>query len=466
MRKKLNKEVLGISALLDRPHPTLTSLTSRTFGLFDVLKQLYSKFSTALPHNIVATSIPCPIPDTSVEALTFNFDEGHSGRFTIPAAADVGASLPFDYVYTTPDPAAYIRTHLSFQPPLPPDPSAPQIFFAPGLNTLHQPAEGETSTPHRLAHYVRVLLYLPMAQIHIGTQMDQGDAELDASSSPFLRRLLKIVSPLLPERGRPIVDGKHILWKPTMLDAMQAALSQFNVIDTPLKQCFRKLLDNTRGPHAQPVTFVVFSRAAIELMAALHKHVEKSDKLDESKMEMKERLRKFVTVLTIGVPCNNFPDGPAYIHLSSWTDPLTKVIGVNPKRTSGAGKDAVFLTCDSPWNEKASDNHNFGAVTAQYLTIVMRANAVRSLRTLWELGQGKGIIIPENATELIKALIVLTRSKEWLFIPEEAMEGLSEDAFPNDEEAATLLAEGLGREFVHQVGAAFPSSLNDGSCSK
>lgn len=440
-----------------RPHPLVAAGIHNSFGFFGVLRQLYEKVSSAMPPNLEGTKVSSGISDQLAEGYTYNYDEGHAGRFTLPPEKDVGASLAFDHVYTQDAPFDYVCEHLTFPPPVPvEDGPSMSLFFSPGLNTLHQPAPGETTTPQRLAHYVRTLLHLPMAQIHIGTSMDQGDAVVDATNAPILRGLLYLFNGLIPEAARPKVDGNTLIWEAGSLDGMQAGLSQFNFIDTPLKERFRKMFDDTKTADAKPVTFAVYSRASIEMCAALKKHYEESRKAGEKNGQIFDRLRKYVTILTIGVATSGFPDGPAYVHLSAWADPLASSMGVNGERTRGAGRDAIFVNCDTPYNKESFDNHNFGSITAQYLAIVMSANGVKDVRTLWDKGQKGELKTIEKEVKVLAAMIVLTDGLKWLWTEDEAMAGVPDGTFPEAEAARELLTAQFGEEFVKQISAAFP----------
>ena len=209
----------------------------------------------------------------------YNYDEGHAGRYSVPATD--GASLDPAYVLQRPDPLQYVASRLTFHrtasdesprhatftravdfavpedEPLPVPEEAPEdpgtadaaadgeaepeaepeadgdaetevdteaaaennaaaaaaaaaepevaelddtlpevTIFIPGLNTVHEPLDGEMTTVDRLIHYVRVLQVVSMAQLHLGTSFDQAHLHVDAGSSPLFRALMD--SPVLP----------------------------------------------------------------------------------------------------------------------------------------------------------------------------------------------------------------------------------------------------------------------------
>lgn len=149
-----------------------------------LVSQIRTLFGPALPDSILFSD--APVPDPALDGFTFKttFDEGFCGHFSIPGAVD-GAAAFFDDVLSAPDPFALMENSLLFTPEAgAADLAAGElVVFQPGLNTLHalKPDDpslaSETSTPQRLQHYVNTLK-VPMLQIHLGTDFDQGDAVL------------------------------------------------------------------------------------------------------------------------------------------------------------------------------------------------------------------------------------------------------------------------------------------------
>lgn len=380
---------------------------------------------------------------------TFNYDEGHAGRFSVPGNPD-GASLSSDFIHKQPNPLKYIMKHLSFRPACLPDtePQDEVTIFVPGLNTLHQRKDAETTTPERLIHYVASTVIVPMAQIHIGTSFDQGGVRMPKNE--LLRKLISL--PILPEEMRPEEDGEILIMQGRQIDAIQTFLSQYNIIDTPIKRAFRKLFESTRDRSIPAITLVVYSRAAVEVEAALRKYISTCVDEGEDKDLVEKRLRQKLTVLTVGPASSDYPDGPAYVHLAAWTDTLSNTLGVTAKHNvSGAGKDAVFLNCDSPYHPMSFENHNFGAVTSQYLGIVLAMNKAKGIRDLWEKAQRGELKQPKDGGLLVRAMIKLTNGEEWIWNPEDTWKGVPENPLPQLGEAKAILAYALGDEFVERV---------------
>lgn len=336
--------------------------------------------------------------------------------------------------------------------------------FIPGLNTVHQPREGESTTVDRLRHYVRIL-DLPMSQVHMGTSFDQGNVKVDPGPGQLIRVLFS--SPLIPDSLKAGSSGSAMEWDSRQLDRLQAALSKANAITTPVKDAVRKLVNtaidapSAAGP---PLVIVGYSRGSIEVEAALRGLIKSRLEDNEdgettmTKEELEEKLRERVTIVTVGAATNRFPDGPAYVHIAAWTDPLASSSGVTERHDpSGGGRDAVFVNCDSPYHSDAFDNHNFGAITAQYVALILAHNDVHGFRQLWDLAHAGKLRIPPKANELTRALIQLTRGYEWLWNPDAAWKDIPYGALPSREDAINLLRTHMGDKFVDHILQNFPS---------
>lgn len=417
-----------------------------------VLHQLYKAIGPEMPKNLKSTRIQSPIPNA--EVLTYNYDEGHSGRVSVPATP--GGSVDFQWLIKQSPFAKFVLNHLLFRDAddLKRTFSGHEhlVFFIPGLNTLHQPRSGETSTMQRLAYYTKVLQIVPMAQIHIGTSFDQGDIKIDASQAPALRALIRANNEQIPANFRPTFDdGKTLIWNARNADTFQLALSQLNVIDTPIKQSIRTLLETSSEKNAAPFVLVGYSRGAGECEAALRQYIAESEK-KEAKADIETRLRERVTVVSIGSISHDYPDGPAYVHVAAWTDQASTTTGVTSKNNvEGAGKDAVFVNFSSPYNAESFDNHNFGAVSVQYLSLLLAMNKVKGLRDLWEMGHAGKINVPKNVDEMLRAMIEMTKGYEWLWDEATAKKGLTVDTFPHIGAAEALLRHKVGHGFVDRL---------------
>lgn len=458
-RKKLNRDEIAMQAQLLRPSKLVVRLLAFFFGSFRALVQVYKRISPDMPDDLRETLMPHVLPDDpDAQVNLYSYDEGHAGRLSVPVVAQQGGSLSSEYVQamTTSVAKEYVRTNLRFEPPVAAVREAALILFSPGLNTLHEEVSGNTSAPQRLLHYVRVALCLPMCQLHTGTSFDQGDIAVDMSDAWVLRLVMKLVTRFVKGGNAPyFADDDTLMFTAHGIDSIQTALSMFNIVDTPLKRAMRALLQATTKDDAVPIVFAVYSRASVEMLAALRKHVAESKDAGESDKQVFDRLRKYVTVFTIGTAARGYPDGPAYIHLSSWTDSLASSIGVNGKSPAGAGKDALFLNFDSPFHPDAFDNHNFGTVTSQYLSLVLCANKVTDLRELWMLFQQGTIVTPPNITATLPAVISMSRGLDWLWSSEDALKDVPTDTFPDKDAAFNLLSIEMGTEYAGRLRDAF-----------
>jgi hypothetical protein len=417
----------------------------------DALRALYDAVSPNMHAQLKATPSLAPGLPPTADSKTFNFDEGHAGRVSVPGS-DAGASVSIDWamMQTPADPLQFLFEKLTFGDGEPVE----RIVFVPGLNSLHQPASGETTTTERLKHYTRVL-GMPMAQIHTGTSMDQGDVRVNVTKAASVRKAHELLAGKLDEAGIGAreengQDGsKTLVWAARQIDTIQLMLSQYGQVDTPVKKSVRKLLETTADPAGKPFVLVAYSRAAVEVEAAIREYA-------SSHSNVAGRLRERVTVVTIGNASRDWADGPCYIHVAAWNDPMTTQHGVSGRSPLGAGKDAVFINGDTPFNPKSFDNHNFGAVTSQLLAVVMQANGVRSFRALHKLGSTSKLVVPGDVDQLTRAMIQMTKGYDWLWSPKKAWEGVALGALPGVEGAESQLRGDFGTEFIDQLKHHFP----------
>jgi len=140
----------------------------------------------------------------------YNRDMGHNGRFTVfgedrGEAPEINEetekihmktpSLQSDVVFSTNDPLAFIRDNLSFGGKANKK-GGEAVVYIPGLHTAHDPTIscrhggdqisnnfGDTRpAPERLKYISQVLDGMPMAQIHAGTHIDQGNLDIELTS--------------------------------------------------------------------------------------------------------------------------------------------------------------------------------------------------------------------------------------------------------------------------------------------
>lgn len=477
-----------------------------------MLNDLYDRVSPAMPADLVGTPVANAIHGDAMAVVeTFNYDEGHAGRYAVPGADGEGGSISSGYVHGQADALEYVREHLLYRAPF--DQSrdgdgGPQglCFISPGLNTPLQPGVRDIPAPKRTRFYVAVLQCVSMAQLHLGSSLDQPEVCV-VTKGPFrvhvlLRQLRKIFDRfsgdddddggeegsedghshhhelkdyidnvydastksdashdqdvahsgnLLSTEGDttdvagfvPTVrsDG-NIVFSSRLIDVIQAGLSEYNFVDTPLKQAYRFLLSQP-----EPLTLIAYSRSSMEVKAAIKKFISAQRNTDTCR----ERLLANVTVVTIGAACRFFPDGPAYLHVSSSNDKLVALRGVSSARPRGAGANSVFLHCKTPFAKNAADHHNMAVAAAPLLAIALAHNGVASLRALWQLGMKGELKLPGNVDSLVCALIVLTDGMQMMFNKEKALHGIPPDRLPNLHDARSLLQNALGSDFVERA---------------
>ncbi len=300
------------------------------------------------------------------------------------------------------------------------------IFFTPGLNQWHEPRlPTETTSPERFIHYSNVLGGKRMINMNMGTSCDQQTLTVDARFSSLLSAL--------PSDIAPTRRGNDYAWDPRQFDTLQLLISERNLLDNPVKQNYRILF----GAKV-PVVLLCYSRAAVEVAAALSKFIQDEVDRGRAKTAVQASLYENVTVVTIGNATRTYVDGPRYIHVAMSEDPLVVSRGVTESSQRGAGRDALFLTCaTTPYAAKAFDNHNFGSITAQYLSLVMHMNKVSGFRELHELGTDGMLIEPTH--EELCAMIMLTRGYDWLWSAEDAWSGIPHGALPTYDGAWDIL---------------------------
>lgn len=357
-----------------------------TFKSIEAIKELNEAIDDGLPEDIQATPIDenFKIPDgiSRKECSYFNYDEAHSGRFSLFGSD--GATIEAKHVLNRPNPLKYIRENLSYGDN---EEQKETVIFVNGMRTASQ--EGGkvagTGSAKRVQFYSDTLLGTKLAHVHTATNLDQPPGRINVKKTGVLKLLTTMMGILGVKLLAPDENG-DIQVPQTALDILQGTLSVAGVMDTPIKSTLRELIKLASKDN--PLTLMVYSRGSMECSGAIKEvllEAEQNGKKEECLQQMSEGL----TVMTIGASAKSWLDGPAYIHLSSWDDVIARTF-CNAHRNTMAGKDAIFLHNHSPY-KKTFDSHNFQAGTAQFLSVVMLQNEVTSFRELWCLGQYKTI---------------------------------------------------------------------------
>jgi len=271
-----------------------------------------------------------------------------------------------------------------------------------------------------------------MTQMHLGTDMDQGEAPLPVSG-PWLN-FIKFNQGFLDGAGvMPRIEDGHAYLAPRQRDRMEAALARVGFARPLFQNHIVELLEKNEE-EKQPLVLMPYSRSTGELSSALHTYIDGYVKKhaawgrgEEARDDVEELLREYVTVFTIGNVNRNWPDGPAYVHMSGLsdreeggTDPLTRDQGVSVAEPEGAGADAVFLHPDGLFS--GFDAHNFGASGASNLRIIMNMNDCVTFRDVWEKAQEGPLRLPTYKETA--AGVELCNGKHWLWEWDSAWSGV------------------------------------------
>ena len=440
----------------------LDSVNLTELSLLPNLKPLRDAIDAKPPTDLKAFLLPVkvPLPESllpSSACYTFNYDIGHAGRFTLFGSG--GGSVDANAVIERELPLDYIQNYLAYEDEFPSHPDE-VVVFSPGLNTLHEPAGLQRTSPMRIAHYSRIL-EIGIAQLHTGTQLDQGDLTVYPVSSDLATILRE--KKLFPDEEVDRLEDFGWEIKANKRDTIQTVLSSRNLVDTPIKDSIKKLLDvaadnvlnggSRRSNQNQPhLVLMSYSRATIETASALQSWKEEAqERLGYSKEQIEDLMRKAFTIVTIGCASRSYPDGPAYIHVSMLEDRLTKGLGAMEGR-SGGGRDAVYIHANSPYatSDESNDAHNMGACVGQLLATAMRLCDTRSFRELYDSYSREVIANKEiNVTKITAAMIQATKGSEWLWFPEASFKGMP--PLPTEDEARSVLDLAFGRGAYDEI---------------
>lgn len=262
----------------------------------------------------------------------YSRDMGHNGRFTVfgddqgedsPRDGRIGKNhmriptLQSDAVFSMDDPLAFIRDNLSYAAN--PNKSGHEtVVFVPGPHTTHDPTakgqywddliENEDSvtrpSPERLKYISQVLDGLPMAQIHAGTHIDQGNLDVELTCDT-MNNLLSIgllsnackkdLSILSMTDGSALPRKALYTLRARDLDIIHAVLSRAGAVSMPrtlgdkylgsdskgLKDTLIRLIDiavrsvredksaSSSGPPSPHLVLMTYSATSNVLVAAL-----------------------------------------------------------------------------------------------------------------------------------------------------------------------------------------------------
>jgi len=196
-------------------------------------------------------------------------------------------------------------------------------------------------------------------------------------------------------------------------------------------------------------------------------------------------LRQAVTVVTIAGLCHTdaYPDGPAYLHVSMYDDPLAAPF---QPPVDGAGQDAVVLRSWSPYLYDANSNnddgcasislannaHNPEASAIQFLSLVMRKNGMngQGFRQFYNEGSKPtpqidmgpsyfGISYYINkvgeldlpySEDILAAMIRATGGDRWLLTPLH-LRDKGDEILPDCNNAESIITENFGYGVYEEI---------------
>ena len=269
------------------------------------------------------------------------------------------------------------------------------------------------------------VLQRPMAQMHLGTDMDQGEAGIPVT--PALAAYVEANGAKLEAGGiKPRIVGETAYFAPRQRDRMESALTNF-AFARPLVQTHIVQLLQRNEQEKQPLVIMPYSRSTADISGALHTYIDGYVKAGGDIGDVRAMLREHLTVVTIGNVNRNWPDGPAYVHMAGvsgrkegGTDMLVQQQGVHAGAPEGAGADAVFLHPDGLFS--GFDAHNFGASGSSNLRIIMNMNGCVTFRDVWERAQEGPLRLPTYKETA--AGVELCNGKHWLWEWDSAWSGV------------------------------------------
>lgn len=412
-------------------------------------------FGPMLPADIKYTEVTPENPALKGMAFKSSYDEGFCGHFTIPGKKDLGAAATFQNVMATDDPFSFIQDHLRSTPEAGRSDinSDELVIFTPGLRTMHNvEIDSQETAPSRLQHYANTL-GCSLAQLHIGTDVDQGDVEIKVSLA--MRAILTAAKQQMADAGLTPIEqnGDTIKFDKGQRDKLEAGLAIIGFA-RPLWQDHIIQLLKLNEKERRPLVIMPYSRTAAELTSTLKSYI---SGYEGEKAEVEALLRETLTVVTLGNGTRNFgwPDGPAYVHVGGWsedqegpppaegsvplrgTDPGIFYEGVHAGTPEAAGADAVYVHADWVWS--TGEAHNFASSGGSSLRLVLALNGITGFRELYNrLSAGEQLKMP--TFEQVKAAVVITGGQDFLWNKGPGPRA-GVGKFPSQEDAQKLVGE-------------------------
>uniref|UniRef100_A0A7S2EPL7 Uncharacterized protein n=1 Tax=Ditylum brightwellii TaxID=49249 RepID=A0A7S2EPL7_9STRA len=438
-------------------------------------------------------SLPAHLASIHRFMRTSSNDLDHEGRFRVfDNCFDRATSLPLNLIFSMDQPLSFICQKLSYRS---------DRYLAKKGGMLCDNTEAVVwcvQNDENLEYTSRVLDDMPFAQLHMGSLPDcyvklnsetirglesLGMLECSNLESTDYYVSCKMNSHELDLIRSLLVDSSSI--------ELQGQQSLTKLIDSAVESVRKGLLGNSDEPHLVLVANSANASMVAAAISAWKRH--KLSKASARQQHVEDLLNQALTVVTIGAVCQQFCDGPAYIHISMLDDYLAREFGVTRKNPAGGGKDAVYFHAWSPYdgisgegnNSKEitslqhHDSHNMNACAIQFLYLIMRINGITSFRELYKTAryvdprsildinpsnfaidytkhkQGDLVIPPNIDEELLPAMIRATDADQWLWNPKGETSQESDDfeeAFlPDSNEAKVYLEEYFGYSAYEEI---------------
>lgn len=284
------------------------------------------------------------------------------------------------------------------------------------------------------------------------------------------------------------------------LQACESPVQQtlIKLIDAAVESVRKDPLGQSNEPH---LVLMAHSISSTEVAAALSTW-KKQKLMTASKNRVEDLMHQAITVVTFGNICQSFCDGPAYMHISMWDDPLCRSLGRTRQNSQGGGRDAVYFHAWSPYADeenvsggdgtsgadaeivpmsslKGHNAHNLNACLIQFLCLIMRINGIQSFRALYDAAryvdprsildinpkhfavdyskQGDLVLPPRIDDELLPAMIRATGGDQWMWTNHDhgnernGCESGSDALLPDEIEATAHLEESFGYSAYEEI---------------
>lgn len=445
--------------------------------------------------------------------LTSSIEKDHEGFFRIfDDSFESTVTMASNLLFSMDHPLSYIRKILSYQ-------SEDAVNKGSMICNNAEAVVFCVQNDQNLEYTSRILDDMPLAQLHMGNLPDcQVELDLDTINTLESFELLEKqkgdqnTNVELGLNNESVKNTMLCNLKSQDLDVIRSFLccnihdpnlqldsqiqkSLIKLIDNAVESAQKGLLGKSNEPH---LVLIAHSTSASMVAAAISAWKQQKIRISPSATisQVEDLLLTAITVITVGAVCQQFCDGPAYIHISMFDDKLAQTVGVTRNNNNSAGgKNAVYFHAWSPYDERndssllrGHDAHNMNACATQFLYLIMRINGITSFRALYDAAnfvdpraildidpcnfavnystQGDLVIPPRIDSELLPAMIRASGGEHCLWNPpplpcEE--NGHDEDSpLPDPIESKSYLEESFGYSAYEEI---YETCLSSKLCS-